>query len=75
MKTKYTEQALRAIKAAGGRAELARKLSEEIRGLSESKALWRVNKWAAQGVPHKHVIRLSRLSGVPAEEIRPDMYE
>ena len=64
-----------AIKSAGGQIAMARKLADiEPLGLSEDKALWRVQKWAYNGIPPKFVITVEKLSGICRTRLRPDIY-
>jgi len=58
--------AQRAIKAVGSQTRLA-----ELLGISQAA----VSFWLRNGIPAHRVIKLERLTGVPREELRPDLYE
>jgi len=60
--------ALRArLKAAGVRnADIARYL-----GVSRPF----ITQMVDRGIPHKHVIKFERLTGIPARELQPEMFE
>ena len=56
----------KAIQAAGGVKELAK-----LFGLSyEAVRKWQANEW----LPAERVLEVERLSGVPREDLRPDLY-
>jgi DNA-binding transcriptional regulator YdaS (Cro superfamily) len=56
----------RAIEAAGGVKELAR-----LCGISyEAVRKWQANQW----LPAERVLEVERFSGVPRQELRPDLY-
>lgn len=52
----------RAIKQVGGTAELARQLKISSQAISQ----WR-------RIPHGRVEDVSRITGIPADELRPDL--
>jgi len=54
---------LRAIETAGGISALARKL-----GISQAA----LSKW--RRVPSHQIVAIERVTGVPREELRPDLY-
>ena len=66
--------AKQAIKAAGGQSEMARKLAEVMPDLTVDKALWRIQKWAYNGVPPKFILTVENLSGVSRHELDPVLY-
>lgn len=69
MRDRHTDETptQRAVRIAGGQSELARRL-----GLSPQA----VQQWVeADRVSHKRVLRVSRLTGVPAHELRPDLFQ
>jgi DNA-binding transcriptional regulator YdaS (Cro superfamily) len=51
------------IKAGGGISELAAKLG-----------LHRATVWGWKEVPPRHVINVEKVTGIPREELRPDLY-
>jgi DNA-binding transcriptional regulator YdaS (Cro superfamily) len=53
----------RAIEAAGGQGRLARLLGIRQQAVSQWKE-----------VPARHIIAIENLTGVPREELRPDLY-
>lgn len=55
----------KAVRKAGGQTHVARQF-----GLTRQA----VESWFANGVPAKHVLKLARLSGVPAWELAPEIY-
>ena len=56
----------RIIKAGGGQSELARKLDIRQQAISQ---------WVARGrVPAERVLEVERVTGVPRQQIRPDIY-
>lgn len=67
----YADAARRAIMAAGGHTELARRLSI-IRRTKITKV--RVQQWMYKGVSPAFVIDVEALSGVPRTELRPDVF-
>lgn len=58
--------ASRAIAAAGGAPALARKV-----GVNR----WAVQQWKASGIPAARVPLVSRITGIPMEELRPDLFD
>lgn len=67
----YALAAIRAIEQAGGKKELARRLSIIRRQRIEIK---RVQNWRYIGVPSKFVIDVEVITGIPREELRPDIF-
>lgn len=63
-----------AIKQAGGQSAMAQKLAALVPDLSEDKALWRIQKWAQNGVPPKFVLIVENLSGVSRHDLDPEIY-
>lgn len=63
-----------AIKAAGGQVEMAKKLAEIFPDLTEDKALWRIQKWAYNGVAPKFVLTVEQISGVSRHRLDPVLY-
>lgn len=64
---------LRAIKAAGSRAKLAAKLPK-VRGRRLSPQA--ITDWVNTGrCPEHQLAAVSRVSGVPQEELRPDLFK
>lgn len=55
-----------AIRRAGSGAELARKL-----GLTR----FAIHQWKLSGVPAERVPAVSRITGVPLHELRPDLFD
>lgn len=55
-----------AIRAAGGYAEVAQACDVTVHT---------VRQWTKRGVSFRYLQRLSRLSGIPARVIRPDLYD
>lgn len=74
MSQKYASQARVAIHEAGGQSRLAKELAARLPGLSENRALWRVQKWRYNGIPPEYVLHVEQISGVSRELIRPDLY-
>lgn len=74
MKKKYGKQAEIAIKKAGGMPAVADALIEEMPRLDRLRAYQRVQKWKLNGVSESGVPLLERLSGVPREKLRPDIF-
>lgn len=64
-KSELAAIAKRLIKQAGGPAVVAR----EMRVLPQS-----IQYWIKAGIPPKHVVRMSALTGTPCAEIRPDIF-
>ncbi|WP_087635483.1 transcriptional regulator [Acetobacter ascendens] len=57
----------RAIKAAGGASELSKKC-----GLHRTSVLF----WRRLGhIPHRHVATAEAATGIPREELRPDLFK
>lgn len=59
------EGALAAIKAAGGGATLARLI-----GVTR----FAVNQWKQNGIPSDRLPAVSRITNIPMEELRPDLF-
>lgn len=74
MKKKYGKQAEIAIKKAGGMPVVADALIEEMPRLDRLRAYQRVQKWKLNGVSESGASLLERLSGVPREKLRPDIF-
>lgn len=66
--------AKRAIKQAGGQAKLASDIAQAMPGITADRALWRVQKWAYNGVPPKFALIVERFSGVPRGDLCPEVY-
>jgi len=54
----------KAIAAAGNRSELARRLGIKVQSIQQ---------W--DRIPAERVIDIERVTGVPRQELRPDLYE
>ena len=61
-----TDAAKLAIRSAGGYATVAEKCDVSIHT---------VRQWTKRGVSYRHLNRLSQLSGIPANVIRPDLFD
>lgn len=62
-----------AIEIAGGQSELARKISLEAGGLVKQQQVW---NWLhrEKKAPIKHTVSIEKLTGVPKEKLRPDVF-
>lgn len=73
--SKKTTAAKRAIKKAGGVAELSRKL---LNGNASPEELLRmqsrVSKWRVNGIAGRWVLPVESVTGVPRHELAPELY-
>lgn len=60
------QAAIRAAKAAGGASALAKSL-----GVTASA----VSNWRKTGIPSDRMPAVSRITGIPMQELRPDLFE
>lgn len=64
--TKPEEAAAAAIQKAGGGAVLARALGITMPAITH---------WKRRGIPAERVQAVSRLTGIPLHELRPDLFD
>lgn len=72
---KINTPAKRAIKASGGIAALARKLTKSTPSKAEHLRMQsRISKWRIIGIPPRWVLAVEAASGVPRHELAPHIY-
>lgn len=63
------------IRQAGSARQLAHKLKPDGTADEQQRLAMAISKWRKRGVPAAWAPRVARALGIPAQQIRPDLYE